>query len=181
MISAAKKQKPAYEASASVVDGKLILSFPNARTPVVWQMDLSEVKASAMEVKGDKSPFTLTLRTTKGEALEVAPFDTKEEAVEALVAITKALQNAHGLIRPVSAGEGSGITAPPRTTPYVPAGKKRWGRLVLALLVLAGILYLFLSLQTAMPVQGDGSYDTAAPAPQNGVPMSADEFLNSNR
>ena len=41
-----------YQSSARVVDGKLILSFPHALTPVVWQMDLSQTKASALEVQG---------------------------------------------------------------------------------------------------------------------------------
>lgn len=187
MMTALKKQKSPYESSASVVDGKLILSFPNARTPVVWQMDLMEVKASAMEVKGEKDPFTLILRTTKGDALEVAPFATKEEAVEALVAITRALQSAHGLIRPAGVSEAPAKIQPVSGGAFASGGKPRWGRLALAVLILAGVLYLFLTMQRVIPnVPPDASGGIMADMsrsgqPQNGVPMSADEFLNTNR
>ena len=75
MISALKKMHK-NNASASVVDGKLILSFPHAQTPVIWQMDLAEAKASALEVlKAEKgTDFTLTLKTQKGEKVKIDLF-----------------------------------------------------------------------------------------------------------
>ena len=39
---------------ANVVDGKLILSLPEAATPVIWQMDLEQAQSCALEVKEDK-------------------------------------------------------------------------------------------------------------------------------
>lgn len=181
MMTALKKSKSPYESSASVVDGKLILSFPNAKTPVVWQMDMAEVKASALEVRGEKDPFTLVLKTTKGEAMDVAPFATKDEAVEGLVAVTRALQSAHGHIRPVTAAPANVQT---EFAAAPPARKSRWGALVLVIAVLAGLWFLLGALQGPMAGLPPGATipgDETASAPQNGVPMSADEFLNQNR
>ncbi|MCD8519768.1 MAG: hypothetical protein LRY57_00325 [Alphaproteobacteria bacterium] len=180
MLSAAKKQNSAYQSSASVVDGKLILSFPNAKTPVVWQLDMAEVKASALEVKGDKDPFVLVLRTTKGEAVDVAPFTTKEEAVEGLVAVTTALQNAHGLIRPASKTAGQESLPPSYHPAHNKPGKKRWGLLLGAVIVLGTLLFLINSVTSTIPMppaSGDYAADGNAAAPQNGVPMSAEDFF----
>ena len=56
MIAALKNISNKNGASANVVDGKLILSFPHAQTPVLWQMDLAQAKASAIEVlKAEKA------------------------------------------------------------------------------------------------------------------------------
>ena len=71
--------KKDYKSSAKVVDGKLILSFPNAVNPVVWQMESQEAKASALEVNdNEKSGYDLVLKTLKGERVQVASFAEKE-------------------------------------------------------------------------------------------------------
>ena len=77
-------KKTNKRASAKVVDGKLILSLPDALTPVVWQMDLAHAKASALEVRCNNeamNAYTLTLKTPKGETIEVAAFDERENAM----------------------------------------------------------------------------------------------------
>lgn len=184
MKTALKKSKNPYESSASVVDGKLILSFPGAKTPVVWQMDLAEAKASALEVQGTKDPFTLVLRTAKGDAVDIAPFATKEEAVEGLIAVTHALQNAHGQIRPINVAAVNTSSKHTESHAVAPARKSRWGLLVLAIVVLAGLYVLLASVQGPMAGLPPGAVipDEQASAPQpSGVPMSADEFLNQNR
>lgn len=181
MITALKKSKSLYDSSASVVDGKLILSFPGAKTPVVWQMDLTEAKASALEVQGQKDPFTLVLKTAKGEAMDIAPFSTKEEAVEGLVAVTRALQNAHGLIRPGVAGDSQAVSGIPQ---IAKKGKSRWWLLGVIFLGLVGLWIGLGALRgPGAGVSSDAALDgEAAPGQtQNGVPMSADEFLNNNR
>ena len=59
MLQMLKKDKT-KTTSASVVDGKLILSFPHAQTPVLWQMDLTQAKASSLEVtKSEKGKVAL--------------------------------------------------------------------------------------------------------------------------
>lgn len=186
MISALRKQKTTYSSTANVVDGKLILSCPGAVSPVVWQMDMVEVKASALEVTEDKqaepSAFVLMLRTLKDELVTIANFATKDEAVVTLLAVTGALQNAHGLIRPVtnSAQAGTQARAHPDKT-----GKSRWGSLVLALVILGGIFFMLSSFKTPIPAAPGSDADTAEEAlqkaPENGVPLSAEEFLKNNK
>ena len=58
MLNTLFKKQEETSASANVVDGKLILSLPEAENPVVWQMDLSSAKASALEVKKDEEKDT---------------------------------------------------------------------------------------------------------------------------
>src|SRR5690606_21303301 len=56
-----------YAASASVVDGTLIISLPDAITPVVWRFALGQAKASALEVRPqDDGTFMLLLKTPRG-------------------------------------------------------------------------------------------------------------------
>lgn len=187
MITALKKQKTPYASSASIVDGKLILSCPGALIPSVWQMDMAEVKASALEVfeegKDGASGFVLRLRTLKDDLVTIASFSTKDDAVMTLMAVTSALQGAHGMIRP------SGISSVSGTRTHVsydgkPKDKRRWGVLLVTLVGLAGLFYAFSSLKTAIPPLPDASGDMEIGQnqnTQNGVPLSADEFLKNNR
>lgn len=180
MFSTAKKQD-FYASSASVVDGKLILSFPSAKIPVVWQMDLAEVKASALEVRGEKDPFTLVLRTTKSEVVDIAPFTTKEEAVAGLVAVTKALHGAHGMIRPAANTDSPSQPAPVR--PQAKSGKGKWLVLFGIIAFLGFITFFMASLQppiSGVPMDASGG-EMRADSQKTGVPVSADEFLNNNR
>lgn len=186
MFSAAKKQTP-YASSASVVDGKLILSLPGAKNPVVWQMDMAEVKASALEVFQDQeqdNTYVLMLRTLKDEFVNIANFTTKEEAVAGLVAVTKALQGAHGMIRPAANSDAPVHHAALASHAHThKAGKGKWFMLFSVLVVL-GVLWMFMqSLRPGMPdmpMDASGG-EMRADTQRTGVPVSADDFLNSNR
>jgi len=174
------------EASASVVDGKLILSFPHAQTPVLWQMDLAQAKASALEVlKADKGKaFTLTLKTQKGESVQVASFTTRDEALEGLMAASNALKNAHGNIQ-VAANEDQKIGVLTQA-PKKKAGKGQWLTALFAVVALIVIFGVFASVMPKPPtsIQGtSGNVSASAQAPEAaaqaaGVPVSADDFLN---
>lgn len=169
--------------SAKVIEGKLILSFPNAINPVVWQMDLGQTKASALEVQtnGDETRFTLVLKTPKGETVDIAPFESRQEAVDGLMAAAKALENAQGHIR--AAASNSNYTPGEAATHAAPARKNRWLGPVLAALFIFVLFMVWASLlpkpagievtgmpQSAMP---------AAPSPEGaaGVPLDADAYL----
>lgn len=182
----AYKNSNKNNSSARVVDGKLILSFPEALTPVVWQMDLTQAKASALEVRETKGNFTLTLKTAKGEAVDVASFATKEESVAALMAAAKALENAHGQIRPagVAANESNGVAL---SMPMRGGKRSRWTAGFLGVALIVVLMFIWGSLAPRAPMSV-GSGRTAATAPgtsqpfgqqgdENGVPLSADEFL----
>lgn len=188
MISALRKQKTPYASTANIVDGKLILSCPGAVIPAVWQMDMAEVKASALEVfeddKAGSSGFILRLRTLKDDFVTIAGFATKDEAVMTLMAVTSALQNAHGMIRPAGAAPAARGGMAGSSCQRRHKGKRRWGVLFLALIVLGGLMFLFSGVRTAIPPVPDSSGNMEIgqnQAPQNGVPLSAEEFLKNNR
>lgn len=89
------RNKNHNDANASVVDGKLILSFPEAITPIVWQMDLNDAKSSSFEVTNDGDHFALVTKKQGAQKKEsIAPFSTKEQAVAALMATSSALKTA---------------------------------------------------------------------------------------
>lgn len=106
---------PSLASGARVVDGKLILSFPEAVNPVLWQMDLVSAKASALEVETlQGGQAALMLKTPKGEQATVAIFESREAALSALMTVGAALGCAHGQIRgvqmssfPASSGGGA--------------------------------------------------------------------------
>lgn len=177
-----------YSASASVVDGTLIISLPQAVTPVVWRMELGYVRASALEVRTqDDGIYMLTLKTPKGDVHDIAPFSTRGKAVQALMSVSRAMEQAHGQMRSAAAN-GTGNTADNMQTTTVSAARHQEsskGRFItgvvgtVLLLILIGVFLNATSPHTASMANGStsGSADKAA---ATGVPLSADEFL-SNR
>ncbi|HOO81505.1 MAG TPA: hypothetical protein PK513_03265 [Alphaproteobacteria bacterium] len=184
MILNLKTKKSESDASASVVDGKLILSLPDAISPVVWQMDLTQAKASALEVLHDENTghHVLKLKTPKGETVEVAAFKDRLQAVTGLMAASGALENAHGLIRPPASENTGQIT----THSHVQIKQtkkerhKKWLGAVLALVILF-ILFTLWSATIPKQIGSNGAYaPTSAsidPQTSSGVPVSADAFL----
>ncbi|MGB4057840.1 MAG: hypothetical protein WBK77_07125 [Alphaproteobacteria bacterium] len=172
--------------SASIVDGKLILSCPEASTPVVWQMDLSQAKASALEVReNEKGGYILHLKTLKGENVDVANFSAKEEAVDALMATARALENAQGHIRPASSNANT-ASAPESHTASRPEKKGKWGTMLLGAILILILMGIWGALAPRPPGGMSGNQGSAsAPAGKTfgantdepGVPLSADEFL----
>ncbi len=169
------------QARASIVDGKLILSLPHALTPVVWQMDLAQAKASALEVRDNKEngSSALILKTARGETTEIAPFEKKSDAVDALMAVSRALESAHGHIRGgAAAGETATVVSPAQ-----PRKRGKWIAIVLGLLMLLVLINLWGAMLPSTP----RGFETSPLSPvsqtgggdQNGVPVSADEFLKA--
>ncbi len=179
-----------YAASASVIDSTLILSLPDAITPVVWRLDLGQTKASALEVRErEEGVFTLLLKTPRGDVNDIANFATRGRAVAALMAVTRAMEQAHGQIRSFANDSDSynptHLPVPVRgrkTKDHSPKGShdKGWigGLIALALIVILGSLIMNMgpkpvsSLSAASPAAG-------TPAIESGVPVSADDFLKN--
>lgn len=190
MLTFAKQKIRTYRSSASVVDGKLILSLPDATIPVVWQMEMSDVKASALEVRQDiaNQNFTLVLKTQKGDETQIAPFENKENAVDALIAVTHALEQAQGQIRPLSSGSGnqpsSGASPAYHNNARAGKGLGKWAGLAAVLVALFLVISFLRSTQTNN-ITNAGTLpatDTASgpgTAESSGVPVSADEFLRN--
>ena len=177
-------------ASAVVVDGKLILTLPEAVTPVVWQMDLEQAKSSALEVIEDKKKgtFSLMLRNTKGETIEVAPFEQKSQAVEALMLTSQALQEGQGKIRAAAnVAQMSYQTA--QGAPVYQAAPADSSNKIGGILAIVLIIVLMLVWVLSIPRQSDFNNISASASGEGpaagasgvapGVPVSADEFLGS--
>lgn len=177
MTSLINKITGNHQASASVVDGKLILSFPGAINPVVWQMDLSKAKASALEVQENKGGYALVLRTPKGENLDIATFDERAKSVDGLMAASRALENAYGQIHPAGASNGN---------VQVSGGSRKKGKKVLPIVLGLLVLLLIFWVWGAVSLQVPGGYQSAdigalqnspSAAESAGVAVSADDFL----
>jgi len=173
-----------YTASASVVDGTLILSLPDAVSPVVWRLDLGQAKASALEVReGENGTFTLTLKTPRGDINTIASFVTRGRAVAALMEVGRAMQQAHGQIYPAANDSEPynpallPVPSSKRKRAQPQASKGGWGALVAVLLmiILGGILL------NLGPAKTRGGVSTAmSTGPAFGVPVSADDFFKNN-
>lgn len=174
------------ESSAKVVDGNLILSLPDAINPVVWRMELSSVKASALEVRTQPNDagYILLLKTPKGEVHDIAPYASKDDAVKALMRVSAALQSASGQINTPSLGSGVPIAQAPAPVFIKPdKSAMKW------VVVFAGILvliYMFAYLSGLSPAVVDaGSPQEAASATtssgedgsESGIAQSADDLL----
>lgn len=174
-----------HKASAKVVDGTLILSLPDALAPVVWRMELGHVRASAIEVRAqDDNVFMLTLKTPRGDVNDIAPYDSRAKAVSALIAVSRAMEHAHGQI-PLAApahiaNEGAAVASK-----AAPAPEKRGGQIVIAalgLVLVVGLLTVLMRMNPPMPGM-DPSFDPAlagqagAGPAQTGEAIAADAFL----
>lgn len=169
----------------TVVDGKLILSLPDAQMPVVWQMDLEKAQSSVFTIQEDKKAknFTLILKNSDDTANEIASFENKQEAVDVLMETSSVIQNAHGQINP-SAANNNG---------QAPAQKNAGGNdrtsaaLALALIFVLGLIWSVSASRKLDPSARITTASTSSNFPSSanaressGVPVSADDFL-SNR
>lgn len=190
------RNKNHNDANASVVDGKLILSFPEAITPIVWQMDLNDAKSSSFEVTNDGDHFALVTKKQGAQKKEsIAPFPTKEQAVAALMATSSALKNGHGHIYPTGAAQPAQAIPQPvyhmqsHTAQSKGSGGK-WAIAILCLLVIGFLFMMTANMQPRIAGTNDsaGRTNTAASAgsagssrasDKAGVAVSADDFLQA--
>ncbi|MFP4098646.1 MAG: hypothetical protein ACLFP8_08460 [Alphaproteobacteria bacterium] len=176
------------QSSVKIVDGKLILSLPDAKEPVVWQMDLDEAKSAAFTVKENAktNTFSLVLKGQNGSSEEIAPFDDKKSATDILMKTSEALQNAHGKIRPQSEGYTGHSSFASK-----PEGEKgdKLGAILAMILAVLLILVWIVASSASHRVAGNNSLNNTSaqsaanntnPRSSSGVPVSADDFL-SNR
>ncbi len=168
-----------YSSSAKVINGTLVLSLPDAKSPVVWRMELSDIKAAAFEIEdqGDKG-YALVMKTPKGDPQHIAPFDEKGKALRALMAASEAMEHAQVSAANNDKAGGSTMAA------VVP--QKKSNPLVTGLVgivVLVGLLFMLTQIGPRSPQSivtsasmtgGQAGTDAAGRA---GVPVSADDFL----
>jgi hypothetical protein len=160
-----------YVSSAKVVDGALILSLPDAISPVVWRMDLGSVKSSALEVRDQKDgTYMLTLKNPRDDVHNIAPFAEKAIAVRALMAVSHALEHGHGHSH-ANAARSSLLSndilpPPPRAPAYQPtdSGMAKWATGIIAVLVLFVLIGVLVhqTPQTGSFTNQSASYSNAA-------------------
>lgn len=195
MLARLKNDTKQFRA-ATVVDGKLILSFPEAITPIVWQIDLAEAKSSSFEVVQEDGAYALVTKRQGAQKRDViAPFTSREDAVTALMATSEALASGHGHNNISGAASAPIHTiVSPAYAPMAPVGAKRGGimKWIMAILILAVLLGLMTAMASMRP-RAPGSVSNAAalggsasaasgaqdPGGSAGVPVSADDFLKS--
>lgn len=159
--------------SASVVDGNLIISLPGAKQPVVWRMALGEARAAALEVIEKKGEAILVLKYPKGDSIDIAPFDNKTQALDALMSVSRAMHTAHGKIR-----SGSDA-APVRDTPRKSSTSFNWKWLIpFALIILSVFLYSHSVSMVPSTYIDENNISSPNNTDITGVPMSADSFLS---
>lgn len=188
MTKAKKQSTSTLQSSIKIVDGKLILSLPNAQTPVVWQMDLESAQSAAFTVQENKKAktFSLILKKENGETDEIAPFEDKETAIAVLMETSEALQSAHGQIKTSAATQQSNQQQPAAANSNA-QGSDKLGAFLAACLVLVLIGVWMISSSVPNKIAGTNGVSTAgtsnanaSPRQSAGVAVSADDFL-SNR
>ncbi len=169
--------------NVNIVDGKLILSLPNAQMPVVWQMDLNSAQSTAFTVKENKKDknFALIAKSQENEINEIALFDDKQSAVNILMETSDALQNAHGKINQevIVASNNNGKLSSNNKSKENKIG----AALATALIIVIALIWMLSASRSVNLENRDlTSANNISTSPQNtsGVAMSADDFL-SNR
>lgn len=183
---------PSPSSTASLVDGHLILSLPDAIDPVIWRMALDKIGTATFGIKtsNDNKTTKLILKPKKGTVEIIATFDSKKEATTALMLTSNALQtqsaqtiNSDSSERRTSTTQDRAVKPTPMAAPPAPkAETQKWSIAILGALIVIG-LYVYLT--TLIPDTNIGfepstptSFVTTSPQETTGVPISADDFLN---
>lgn len=179
----------APKSSAAIVDGNLILSLPDAMTPAVWKMELGSVKSSALEVrKTPDNTYMLLLKSTKGDMHDIAPFETRETALQALMCVSDALKGARGKMAPL-ANQNEPSNKPEQSEHHGTAGEMTSFKWVATLAGILLVIFLFAYLSKSGPmvntqIQNEGTVipssnagQASGAAAESGTPQSADELL----
>lgn len=173
--------------TANVSAEHLVVSLPGATEPLVWRIELSKVSASTFEVhEKENGLHSLCLKDAAGKHKDISSFSNKEDAVQALMCISSALQNVETSADTKTQSSKKSTSAPETARPVQNAPVKsdavKW---VLTIAGVAAVLALFFYLASITPKSSEAflSDQAATSAPENagtssGVPVSADDFLN---
>lgn len=175
-------KKNHYESSAIVVDGNLILTLPDAVNPVIWRMELGNVRSSALEIRANDNHFLLALKTPKGDVHDIAPFESRERALHALMQVSKALGKAEGKM---AAPQTAANTSVPHIVHTAPAKSGGGWKALAALAAVIVLIFLFSFLSSISPQSEtlgtstglEGARTLSGGAGESGVPQSADQYL----
>lgn len=176
-----KEKKEKYISTAKVIDGVLILSLPDALTPVVWQMELGQSKSSALEIRdaGDNH-FVLTLKTPRQDVLEIATYNDRDLAIKALLVVSQAMEQAQGQLK-AAATTGTYLVPTAQKQSNDNRGFPVKRILMLGLksagaIILLGLAYIMIS---AFIHVATNSSTSGSAAGSGNAPVSADDFLEN--
>lgn len=81
--------------SAKISDNKVVLSLPDAMTPVVWVMDVADSGTFVMKVdKNENGQYILQKISDEGKKIEdVAYYASRKNAVNAMTTLTKTIDS----------------------------------------------------------------------------------------
>ncbi len=181
MTKTSDKSEQQSSSSVTIVDGKLILSLPDAKMPVVWQTDFTQAQSSVFTIQEDKKKtFTLISKNSENVVIEIATFDKKQDAVDILMDTSAVIQNAHGQTK----------QSPSNNIPAqsVEKNDRTSAALALALIIVLGLIWTMSASKKLDPSANTASSNSTSlnsasstnPRESSGVPVSADDFL-SNR
>lgn len=176
-----KKSAPS-SASAEVVKDHLVLSLPHALEPIVWRMALDKIGTAAFEVKqkAKTTHYILVLKPKSGAVEIIAPFETKEGAVEALISASTALQQGESV--PSQKNKRDPQSKIDKTETRNKSKSQNWAIAVLGAIIVLGLFYYLTTLipTEISPSSINNSASNIVNTPQDttGVPVSADDFLN---
>lgn len=168
-----------YSSNAHVVDGTLILSLPDAVNPIVWQMELGNARASALEVRqGDDGIFMLTLKTPRGDVHDIAPFATRGRAVSALMSASRAMESAVGQWHRTPANAAT-LAAPSRDVEVAAKKGGLFKKILKWVAIILLTLFIINLITPSNPSTTATQFGAAGTPPASGVPMSADDYLRA--
>ena len=177
-----------YGSSAKVADGRLVISMPDAETPVIWIMDLNDAETAVLRLEVDKQGLNVIKKHGgKGVAETVAVYRSRSKAERAMIKASKALENARN----------TRLHVGPNSQPVIirPAGRmaRIFSFIMSVIVVIILLLYARMSLIynlsatmeqpqiSATKMGADSAIPQTPPADTSGVPLSADDFLKNNK
>lgn len=185
--------------SASFTGGHLVLSFPDADTPIVWRKDFNEIKSASFCVedrsKKDKPLHVLVLTLQNSDKKEnqsedIASFQQKDAAVKALQNVSQAMAFGQTASGAEQASKQTHYATAHAGTEQSSAKSGALGFGIWTLLIIcAGLLWFMYasgpkpsSVRTTATTQQQSpqsSQTSGAQSQQNavGVPLNADAFL----
>ena len=165
----------------SIAGNKLILSLPEAHSPVVWQMGLDSAQSSAFTISEDKKKkiFALVSKDQDGSETVIADFKNKDDAVAILMQTSEVLQSGASTPNAAQSSDAANQNA------NVPKDKSdKYGALIaFALIVVLFSVWMMSAsskIEDATGVYGSPQAElSVSPRESSGVAVSADDFLSN--
>ncbi len=168
--------------NVTIIDGKLIISLPNAQIPVVWQTDLARAQSASFTIKEDKRKKAFILisksqENPENKIDEIAVFDNKQASIDILMEISAALQNAHGKISPENTAFNANHT---QTSVASNFDKDNKVGAVISLILVIILFVVWISFASnSINLKEESTTTYSNDNSSSGVPVSADDFLSS--